>query len=516
MNKEYLVSASEMKQLDYNTIKKTGLPSLVLMERAALAVAQSVMDYLNGNNKKRILVIAGNGNNGADGVCAGRILKEYGYDVEICVLKSKHEYTEEMKVQLDAATKYDINIIPEENIIIEAYDVVIDSIFGIGLNRNIEGTVAQLIDRINQSDVYVISVDIPSGINASNGAICATAIKADETITFGFYKCGQMLYPGRLYCGNIKKAKIAINETSFYGMNPEMFTYLPMIDEEKIAFPRSCMGNKGTFGKVLVIAGRASTAGAALLCAESALRSGCGMVAVLTEAENRDAFLTSLPEAMLETYAHDETMDSVTEKINKWLAWADVVVMGCGLGKDETAYHIVSTVIEACDKPLVCDADALQLLALHEELRVKLHEKNKDMGRKTVFTPHPGELASLLHCDIADIKADRILTAKKACEEYGSIMVAKDADTLCVSEEEAVYLNTSGNDGLSTAGSGDVLAGLTASVIAQSLKIDMNIFEAVCLSVFIHGYAADYLAKKNGKRFLVASDITKAYKYILE
>ena len=516
MKKEYLVSALEMKQLDYNTIKKTGLPSLVLMERAALAVAQSVMDYLNGNNKKRILVIAGNGNNGADGVCAGRILKEYGYTVDICVLKSRHEYTEEMKVQLEAASKYTINMISEEDICLEMYDIVIDSIFGVGLNRNIEGNVKRLIDKINESNVYVVSVDIPSGINASTGEVCGIAIEADETVTFGFYKCGQMFYPGRLYCGKLKKATIAINETSFYGMQPNMFTYVPENREEKIDFSRDKMGNKGTFGKVFVIAGRDSTAGAALLCASSALRSGCGMVAVLTEESNKEAFLYSMPEAMLETYNSKDAKDSVTEKINKWLTWTDVIVIGCGLGRDETAYHILSTVINGSNKSLVCDADALQLIASHVELKSSLLENNGKRNREVIFTPHPGELASLLHCSIQDIKKNRIDMVKIACEEYGIILAAKDADTLCVKMGETLYLNTSGNDGLSTAGSGDVLAGLIASIIAQSLRIHMSVYDAVCLAVYLHGYAADYLVKENGKRFLVASDIIEAYKYILE
>ena len=233
-------------------------------------------------------------------------------------------------------------------------------------------------------------------------------------------------------------------------------------------------------------------------------------------AGQNEPFLTSLPEAMLETYENMESKDSVSEKINKWLAWADVVVIGCGLGKDDAAYHILAAVIDNCNRPLVCDADALQLLAAHQELCKSLYEKNKKTGRKVVFTPHPGELASLLHCSIADIKAARINMAKKTCEEYGVILIAKDADTMCVNVSDAVYLNTSGNDGLSTAGSGDVLAGLTASIIAQSLRSGMSIFEAVCLSVFLHGYTADYLAKKIGKRFLVASDIIEAYKYILE
>ena len=515
MKKEYLVSATEMKQLDNNTIIRTGIPSLVLMERAAFAIAMEVMEYLGKPQGKKVLVVSGNGNNGADGVCAGRILKEYGYSVDIYVVKSSHEYTEEMKVQLQTAAKYDIPLLTASELCPETYDVVIDAIFGIGLNREIKGEAKELIEKLNASQGYIVSADIPSGINASTGEICGTAIQADVTITFGFYKCGQIFYPGRLYCGELKKAHIAIDENSLYDMQPQRSAYFLEKEDEKIDYPRSPMGNKGTFGKVLVIAGRAQTAGAAILCASSALRSGCGMTAVITEQDNKEAFLLALPEAMLETYSCSDDKEIVAAKIEKWTQWADVVVIGCGLGLDERAYQILMDTIEYCQKPLVCDADALQLLAIHEDLAQQLKDTTGNRKRDVVLTPHPGELAALAHCQIADIKADRGV-AEKISRDYGAIIIAKDADTMCVKNGETKYLNTTGNDGMATAGSGDVLAGLTASLIAQSNRIQMSIYEAVCLSVFIHGYAADVSAEKCGKRFLVASDIIEAYKYILK
>lgn len=514
MKKEYLVSAKEMKQLDNNTISITGLPSLVLMERAAFAVAMQVMDYLKGDKTAGILIVAGNGNNGADGVCAGRILKEYGYPVDICLLKSHHEYTDEMKVQLTAAAKYSIVLMDEENVDFYRYQVVVDSIFGIGLNRDIEGNAKALIERINESRPYVISVDIPSGVNATTGSICGVAVRADETVTFGFYKCGQLFYPGRMYCGKITKAQIAINETSFYGMTPKMFSYIKETDSDKVDYARNVMGNKGTFGKVLVIAGRASTAGAAILCAGSALRSGCGMVSLITEEENKEAILQALPEAMLETYRREDVGDVLTGKMRKWLAWADVAVIGPGLLRDETSYQLLHDLLQYGNLTLVCDADALQLFAMHEELRDSL--KQYTSKNEVVFTPHPGELASLAGCSITDIKADRLNICERVCREYGAILIAKDADTLCMKAGDPVYLNSTGNDGLSTAGSGDVLAGLAASLVGQSLKNGMSLYEAVCLAIFVHGYAADICAGQTGKRFMVASDIIEAYKYILK
>lgn len=516
MKKEYLVSAKEMKQLDENTIVQTGIPSLVLMERASVAIAEVAMKYLGTAGEGRVLVVAGNGNNGADGICAGRILKEHGYNVDICLLESRHEYTEELLRQKKVADIYDIPFLQETQLDFAHYRVVIDAIFGIGLNRDIEGFAKDLIIKINESDCYVISADIPSGINASTGEICGVAVKADETVTFGFYKAGQIFYPGRLYCGKITKACIAIDEHSFYGNKPSMFTYRTE-SAEKIDFGRNMAGNKGTFGKVLVVAGRDSTAGAALLCATSALKSGCGMVAVFTEEGNKEAFLSGLPEAMVETYTSSDTNDTIFAKLDKWFGWADVCVIGCGLSKDNLAYNLLSHTIGEFDKPIVADADALQLFAMHDELKKAVYKRNLNKSRTSViFTPHPGELASLAHCSISDVKGNRLEISAVVCREYSVILAAKDAATLCMTEGENIYLNGSGNDGMSTAGSGDVLAGLIGSFAAQAMRNNIDLYEAVCLAVYVHGLAGDYQAKKNGKSFMVASDIIEAYKYILK
>lgn len=514
MKKEYLVSAIEMKQLDDNTINKTGIPSLVLMERASLAVAECVMNRLKGNKSERILVVSGNGNNGADGICAGRILAEYGYAVDICLLKSAREHTQELQLQKEIAYTYGISFLQDEDVEFARYKVIVDAIFGVGLNRNVEGPAADLITRINASDAYVISVDIPSGINASTGEVCGVAIKADETVTFGFYKCGQFFYPGREYCGKVTKACIGINETSFYNNKPVTFTYMGSM-EHKLDLGRNVAGNKGTFGKVLVVAGRASTAGAALLCATSAFRSGCGMAAIFTEEGNKDAFLSSLPEAMVETYTDDSEDDVLFAKLDRWLDWADVCVIGCGLSQDELAYKLLYHVVAAFNKPVVADADALHLFAGNETLKEIVYNRSQNMA-PVIITPHPGELAALAHCSVRDVKENRITVVTKVCKEYGVILAAKDADTLCMTVGKDIYLNSSGNNGMSTAGSGDVLAGLTGSLVAQAIRKNKDIYEAVCLAVYIHGLAGDYQAKCNGKTFMVASDIIEAYKYIME
>lgn len=518
MKKEYLVSAKEMQEYDQNTIKKIGIPSCVLMERAAYAVAIEALHLLENIEKPRVLIISGNGNNGADGICAGRILNEYGILCDLCLLKEEPPYAEELQRQLSIASHYQLEQINAEDIVFEKYDLILDAIFGVGLNREITGNIKNLIQKINDSTIPVLSVDIPSGIDSSNGNVLGCAVKADLTVTFGFYKRGQWLYPGRAYCGKLKKARIAINETAFMNKKPEMFTYLS--DEKKIdVLNRNPMGNKGTFGKVFVIAGRASTTGAAVLCASSALRSGCGMTLVLTEKENKTVFLQTIPEIMVETYTSSENMQSVHEKMQKWLDWSDCIVIGCGLLQDKPAYDMLEYVLDHTKKSVVFDADALQLIAKNTLLQEKVRACAKRLGESNqviVFTPHPGELASLLNYDISKIKENREAAIHMLLEKYPVILVAKDADTLVCQKDSALYLNITGNDGLSTAGSGDVLAGLIASLLVQNRNKEIIPFETVCHSVYFHGLAADIIAEKNGKSFLVASDLIEAYKYILK
>lgn len=519
MKREFLVTAEEMKQYDSNTIEKIGLKACVLMERAAFAVAMETLELLKMKEHAKVLIFCGNGNNGADGVCAGRILKEYWTDCDVYLLKSSRPYGDELQKQIAIAQNYNVNFLHEEEIDLKNYDLIIDAIFGIGLNREITGEAKKRIEMINDSGIPVISVDIPSGIDATTGAVLGCAVKATVTVTFGFYKTGQLFYPGRIYCGELKKARIGIDRNGFFGMLPKMFTYLPSEQTEYEDAMRNPMGNKGTFGKVLVIAGRATTAGAAVLCASSALRSGCGMVAVFTAEENKMVFMTVLPEAMVETYTEKESTESMFKKLKRWIDWSDVIVMGCGLGRDETAYQIVKNTLQNTNNTVVCDADAIQLIAEKEDLAVELHNlKSRQNPDKhaIVFTPHPGELAALAHCSISDIKKNRTSVIESVLEHYPIILIAKDADTLVCCDGHDSYLNVTGNDGLSTAGSGDVLAGLTASVIAQGIRKNTDVFDCVCKSVYLHGKSADILAEKNGKSFLVASDLIEAYKYILK
>ena len=293
---EYLVTQSEMKQYDNNTIEKLKVPSIVLMERAALVTVEQLRKEL-GDSDYRILVVAGCGNNGGDGFAIGRLLMLEGCKVDYVLVGSRDKCSMETALQLEILEKYGHR--PYDRIPQGEYDIVIDAVFGVGLSRNVEGIYADAISKINEMDAYVCAVDIPSGIHADSGKVLGCAVWADLTVTYGFYKLGEFLYPGAGYCGKIICGKMGIDEHGFFGEQPKWYTYTSF-DDVKLP-KRRPNGNKGTFGKVLVIAGCDTMCGAALMSARSVFYMGAGMVKIVTASKNRDIIQQSLPEAMQAT-----------------------------------------------------------------------------------------------------------------------------------------------------------------------------------------------------------------------
>ena len=526
MVKEFLVTAAEMKEYDTNTIQRINIPQLVLMERAAISVAMHVYQYLNNiTGEEKVLAVAGGGNNGADAVACARILKEYGVEVDIVVLQDNDNTNEPLKLQKEIAIKYGIPVyyeLPDQE-----YEVIIDGIFGIGLNRNITGRNLDIINTLNRKRAYKVSIDIPSGIDATSGKILGTAFKADETITFGFIKRGLCLERGREFSGTIYKEKIGINELSFFGTKPKMFTYYGNIDSShKIDLGRDPKGNKGTFGKVLIIAGRNDMGGACILSAKSALNSGCGMVSILTESGNKNAILETIPEAMIHSY---ETIQDIKEKLQDQMEWCDCIAMGPGMGKDDIAEYIVNKVLNQCKKPVILDADALSVLAVNTELFHKLETLQEDENtRKTlIFTPHLKEFSNLIHSEIEVIKKERLERCDEFTKKMYAVLVLKDFQTICYSQGKPYYLNLSGNDVLAKAGSGDILTGLIASFVAQyskkehikeeleACKMDFA-FYASCMAVYLHGIAGEMASREWNHSYCLASDIINQYYNIMQ
>lgn len=517
---KYAVSSREMKLYDRNTSEHFGVDTAVLMERASLAVADTVDEWTAGRGverKYRVLVMSGVGNNGGDAVCTGRLLAQRGYIVSVCVVGDMTRCSDLLLKQLAISEKYGIveNTFPGACSSDRAYeyDIIVDGLFGIGLSRNVMGDCQSAIRFINESkqlrkeDLFVVSIDMPSGVNTDTGAIMGDAVSADVTVTFNQVKLGHILYPGCEYCGKLLVKDAGITSESFLGREPGAIFYDG--DAIDLLTPRKSDSNKGSNGKVLIIAGSKNISGAAVLAASACLRSGAGMVRVFTACENAEVVKALLPEALIDVY---EEYEPVLDKLEMAMKWSTQVVIGPGIGTDGKGKELLGAVLSYCDKSLVMDADALNLIAQDEEL-MKLAANYGALGKKLILTPHMGEFARLLKRSVRECKENVISYAKDLADRLHATVVCKDARTIVAdSNEKKIYINISGNDGMATAGSGDVLSG----VLGALLHMDMTGFQIACAGVYIHGKAGDYAASAHSRYSMVASDIVEALPEVFE
>lgn len=497
---EYVVTAKEMKQADNNMIEKIGIPSMVLMERAACMVLEEIHLYQAKQKEKRksAFILAGCGNNGADGLAIARLLADEEYKVEVLICGKKEKASAEWKQQFSILKNYPVKEVSKPTSM--EYNILVDALFGVGLSREVEGEYKEQIQQFNNLLGYKIAVDIPSGIHSDNGAIMGCAVKADATVTFAFGKRGLFFYPGAEYAGKVSVKDIGIGKRSFFGTQPEMFRYTE--SAEKLLPVRQAWGNKGTFGKVLLAAGNNRMAGAAVLAAKGAGRIGAGMVKVITPECNREILLSNMPEALF------GTLIEWRKEIEKGLFWADVIAVGPGIGKEEYGKQILQQAVECSSLPLVIDADALNLIAEDTKLKQDLAMQS-EKGRTLILTPHLGEMARLTGKTIAQIQQNPIETAKELAKQLHCIVVSKDACTIICQEKGEVCINTIGNSGMATAGSGDVLTGIIAGLLAQKISG----FEAAAKGVYFHALAGDAAAKKIGEHALLAGEIAEAVQF---
>lgn len=503
---KYIVDGEQMKLIDRYTIEQIGIPAMVLMEKSANAIVQAMLDKITKRDK--ILAVCGTGNNGGDGVAAARLLKEQGFDVAVLILGDEKRATEQMKTQLFIARNLGLEVF--NNVKLKEYTVIIDAIFGIGLSKMVEGIFKSTIDAINMGDFLVYAVDIPSGIHAGTGKVMNVAVNADVTVTFGLYKKGIIFYPGCDYAGEIIIADIGFPIKSIEKIHSNTFIY-DKSDLDKLP-NRMNNSNKGHYGRVLVIAGSKNMCGACYLSSKAAYRAGAGIVKILTVEENRSILQSILPEAILSTYNPVEMKNKLeTERILKELEWATAIVIGPGMGITTSAERLIEFVLENVTVPVVIDADALNILA-QKEKHMYLEDGKKKMKfpKNVILTPHLKEMSRLLDCDINAITENIMYTAINAVKEDTFHLVLKDARSV-VTDGKRIYINTSGNHGMATGGSGDVLTGIIVGFLAQGL----NYFEAASLGVYIHGMAADYAVKGKSCYSLIASDIIEAMPYVL-
>ena len=510
---KYALGSGQMKAIDRYTIETVGIPSMVLMEKAAMAVVRHTKELCS--EKDTILAVCGYGNNGGDGIAAARILFMEGYNVAIAMLGEKERATKETKQQMKIAKKIGVPML--RKVKWEEYTVIVDALFGIGLTRSVGGEFRKAIEEINKSNAVVVAVDIPSGVCTDDGKIMGIAVNADITVTFGYQKTGCLLFPGRecagkVYVEDIGFAKGGLEEA------PSRFYF----DESPQALlpVRQKNSNKGTYGKVLVIAGSKNMSGAAYFAATAAYRMGSGLVRILTAKENREILQRQIPEAILTTYEtlEEGISEADIEAIREAVAWAGVIVLGPGLGMSAMSARIVNYVICECKVPLVIDADGLNIISrmisekvpAEEGVEGRIRYLAKLLPEETILTPHKKELSVLTGIPLADLVGCLIDSSASCTYNNSLIYVKKDVRTI-VSFGSSDYINVTGNDGMATAGSGDVLAGMIAGLLAQGEVPKM----AAMVGCFLHGWAGDVAAKKKGPRSMLASDILEAIPEVL-
>ena len=525
-----VITADEMREIDRISIEEYGIPGIVLMERAGLAVALKVKEFYPD---KKIVVLCGGGNNGGDGLVAARNLHNRGFKVSVLIFAKKNSLSPDCNAQYQIAKKIGIPVEFRKDL--NERDVhgavLIDAVFGTGLSRPVKGSLAGVFAFINDSDVPVVAVDIPSGISSDTGEILGEAIMADYTVTFGLAKRGHLLYPGAEYTGRLFvedigfPAKILASEK----------INVDMIDREMVSglIPlRPKYSHKGDYGHVLIVAGSRGKTGAALMAAKACLRSGSGLVTLAVPESLMNIFQGRVTEEMTLPLPDDGSGVLSSKAIDVILNFAaqkiDVIAIGPGIGVSNDTEKIMNELIQKSTIPMVIDADAINSIAPPHPPLGKGHPSLPPLAKggsrggiskgaigllrkaksPIVITPHPGEMARLLSQESEKeikikIEKDRIDTAMSFSKETGTYLVLKGVPTIVTEPEGRAFINTTGNPGMATAGTGDVLTGIIASLLGQSL----NPVNASLLGVYIHGFAGDMAAKGKGEHSLIATDI---------
>jgi len=499
-----VATAAEMREFDRTTIEVVGIPSLVLMENAGAAVAARAEEICDG---RKVLFLCGCGNNGGDGLVAARKLLNRGFDVRAVVFAKADSMSQDCKAQYQIASKMGLRIELKKSL--TAADLhsalVIDAVFGTGLSRTVGGQLAETFRAVNESGSTVISVDIPSGISADTGEVLGEAIRADHTVTFGLPKRGHFLYPGAGYSGVLHVADIGFPS----GLLRSESIKTGLIDREYAvgSLPeRPRNSYKGDYGHVLAVAGSREKTGAAMMTAKACIRAGAGLVTIGVPETLMDVFQGRVTEEMilplpdngngsLDARASDLILDFASRHV-------DVIAIGPGIGVSSDIEAIVRRLVAVSALPLVIDADGLNAIT---DGGASLNKAKSPV----IITPHPGEMSRLIHkadIGIREIEKDRIGTAQSFAEATGVYVVLKGVPTIVATPEGQALINTTGNPGMATAGSGDVLTGIIASLAGQG----MAPLRASALGVYLHGLAGDQAAAETGLHSLVASDIIKS------
>ena len=502
-----VVTAEEMKQLDRRTIEEFQIPAAVLMENAGLRVVEEIEKTWGPAGGKTVTVAVGKGNNGGDGLVVARHLLERQARVHVFLLTPPDQMAGETRANLERYQKSSgrVRVVTEVtpgdlDQALSQSDLIVDALLGTGLSSPVEGAAARMIAAIIASGKPVVAVDLPSGIHTDTGQVMGIAVKATVTVTFALPKRGLLLYPGSDYTGRLKVADIGIPPALVRRLSGGV-RWITAAEVSEGFGPRPLNAHKGTFGHVLVIAGSAGKGGAAVMASLSALRTGAGLVTLALPS----GLEGTLPDRPLEimTLPLPQTDDrslgrAALEPLLKFAQDKSVAAVGPGLSTHPETAFVVHGLIEQLAIPMVIDADGLNVLAGRLDLLARARAP-------IVLTPHPGEMARLMGWSSQAVQTDRLGTAAGFAKRHGVTVVLKGARTIVADPGGAATFNSTGNPGMATAGTGDVLTGMIAGLIAQGHKPE----QAARLGVYLHGLAGDLAAAEIGEVGLLAGDLIR-------
>ena len=503
-----VVTAEQMREMDRLTIQKYGVPSLTLMERAGQAVTQAILQNFARNAKQGVLIVAGKGNNGGDGFVVARLLKKKRIPCEVALLARKDELSPDAVHNLRAYLKLKgkVTEISADQLellgeCMSQKGLIVDAILGTGVKNEVRGLFGDAITMINTSGVPVVAVDIPSGLHTDNGTPLGVAVQAEMTVALGFAKLGEVIYPGLNYVGVLVVADIGIAEAAVAEVAPKT----ELLDRETIRWlvPRRAPDtHKGTYGHLLVVAGSRGKTGAAILACRAAMRTGAGLVTLAAPRSLNNIFAASLIEVMTEPLgdnAAEELEPLGDDDWHRLLERKDALLFGPGIGVTTATQNNLRWLLRNLDLPWVIDADGLNNLAL--EIGRLRHAKTAP-----VLTPHPGEMARLTGEKPGKKVTDRLAVAQAFAQERNVCLVLKGHRTLIAFPDGRVWINPTGTPAMAKGGSGDILTGMIAGLIAQ---FPSDICTAVRAAVWLHGRAGEIGAAELTEQCLIATDLLR-------
>ena len=500
-------TATQMAAFDKRCIEDLGIPGLLLMEHAGFLIAQVCQDELNSLGKGhcgRVIVLCGGGNNGGDGFVAARHLLRWGHDVDVLALKEATDYkgdaAENLRL-LSSVTGCEVTLFDEEkDLDLDHYNLAIDALFGTGLSGPLRGRAKAAVEALNRASLPIVAADIPSGLSADTGVPLGKAVRAKTTVTMGLPKLGFLKVSALPYLGHLIVADIGFPQSELTAKGEGETNELIVAGEAVCWLPMRDQGaHKGNCGRVLVVGGSRGMVGAAVMAARSALRSGAGLVMLALPESIRSEAAAMAPEIMtmglpeIDGHLSPEAVDTISD--NAWSCSS--VILGPGIGRSSSVSQFQSAFLERTRAPMVIDADGL----------FNIGQTASFSGRQVILTPHEGEAGRLCSVDSQTIRSDRQRWVRRLALQRGATVVLKGAFSECGDPSGRVYINPTGNAGMATAGSGDVLAGIVGCFFAQ---MNDDPLHAAALGTYVHGLAGDLIAAEKSQRSLIASDLIES------